>query len=166
MMQFPLIAENVDIADCLRSMDTVDPEIGQSILFFLVELSSLTLHRESRHANVKVTTCLEEYPWHRSTMRADMRVDTPRMPRVHTQTGIHTTPFQEHRAIALCSRSIVTITRVAEMAPNATRDTAGPTSSIPFPHSYRDTELFTNGTTQFPNFCDPTISSCDLQLQN
>lgn len=41
-----------------------------------------------------------------------------------TYTNGHITPFQEYRAIALCFRNIVTITRVAEMAPNTTWDTS------------------------------------------
>ena len=32
-------------------------------------LSSLTLGRKSPFIDVQITTCLEEYPWHRSAMR-------------------------------------------------------------------------------------------------
>lgn len=60
---------------------------------------SLTLCRKSRYTDVQITTCLKEYPWHRSAMHEmywRCAVDA-----ACTYTNRHTAPFQEYRAIAL-----------------------------------------------------------------
>lgn len=93
------------------------------VKYKIIHLVCLLLYyvANSTRPNIQITMCLEEYPWYRSVMREMYRrcaIDA-----TCTYTNGHITPFQEYRAIALCFSNIVTITRVAEMAPNATWDT-------------------------------------------
>lgn len=128
-----------------------------------VHLACLLLHYVANRTtpNVQITTCLEEYPWYRSAMREMYRrcaVDA-----TCTYTNGHITPFQEYRAIALCFRNIVTITSVAEMAPNATWDTSKSPSRSTVRQLPFETKLYKNKMTKFSKSYNTKHTRSNLQ---